>query len=83
MVKATKSVPAVAYYRMSSKKQDKSIDAQRTEVEKLAEKDGYRIIRWKPYVDEGISGAESEKRPGFQRLIQDATERDDFEVILC
>ena len=74
---------AVAYYRMSSKKQDKSIPAQRSEVEKYALANGYTIIRWEPYVDEGISGSESEKREGFQRLMRDATERSDFEVILC
>src|SRR6185295_282954 len=73
----------VAYYRMSSKKQDKSIAGQRAEVEKLAAADGYQIIRWEQYVDEGISGSESEKREGFLRLMKDATTRRDFEVILC
>lgn len=77
-----RSVAAVAYYRMSSKKQDKSIPAQRAEVEKFAKANGYKIIRWEPYVDEGISGSESETRGGFSRLIEDATTAGDFGVIL-
>jgi site-specific DNA recombinase len=85
MIRAVNSkatMTAVAYYRMSSKKQDTSIPAQRVEVERYAEQHGYNIIRWKPYVDEGISGSESEKREGFQRLIADAT-KGEFQVILC
>ena len=85
MIRAAKhnSIPAVAYYRMSSKKQDTSIPAKRVEVERYAEANGYDIVRWKPYVDEGISGSESEKREGFQRLMNDAATMNDFEVILC
>ncbi len=74
-------IPAVAYYRMSSKKQDKSIAAQRVEVEQYAAANGYQILR--PYVDEGISGSESEKREGFQQLMHDATTKGDFRAILC
>src|SRR4051812_9889989 len=81
--KASTTTPAVAYYRMSSKKQDKSIPAQRVEVERFAKANGYHILRWEPYIDEGISGSESDKREGFQRLMRDATDRGDFRVILC
>src|SRR5437899_4841553 len=56
---------AVAYLRMSDKKQDKSIPAQKAEIEKYAAAHGYQIVRW--YRDEGISGAEGRKRAGFQQ----------------
>ena len=73
-------VPAVAYLRMSDKKQDKSIPAQKDEIEKYAAAKGYRVIRW--YRDDGISGAETVKRAGFQALILDAQQNRDFEVII-
>ncbi|MCH7751368.1 MAG: recombinase family protein, partial [Planctomycetes bacterium] len=76
---ATK-IPAVAYIRMSSDKQEDSPQQQREEIEALAA-GKYRIVRW--YQDDGISGAESAKRTGFQRLITDATDRADFAAILC
>ena len=60
------AITAVAYYRMSSDKQEASIGDQRTAVEKYARERGYRILR--EYVDEGISGWKSEQRKGFQRL---------------
>jgi DNA invertase Pin-like site-specific DNA recombinase len=75
------SIPAVAYYRMSTDKQEASIPAQRTEVEAYAAKHGYHIIR--EYLDEGISGDATEKRSGFQQMRRDAQERGDFRVILC
>src|SRR5262245_44187510 len=83
MIRAKKTtlVPAVGYLRMSSMKQDTSIPAQRVEVERYAEAHGYQILRW--YTDEGISGSESDRRDGFQRLMQDASTKQDFQVILC
>ena len=75
-----KGIPSVAYYRMSSDKQETSIPDQRTAVEKFAEANGYRID-WE-YADEGISGDATEKRVGFQRMIADAA-NGGFEVILC
>jgi DNA invertase Pin-like site-specific DNA recombinase len=74
-------VPAVAYYRMSTDRQDKSIDGQRVEVERYASKHGYVIIR--EYLDEAISGDNTEKRIAFQRMIADAADRGDFQAILC
>ena len=75
-----KGIPSVAYYRMSSDKQETSIPDQRTAVEKFAEANGYRID-WE-YADEGISGDATEKRVGFQRMIADAADGE-FEAILC
>jgi DNA invertase Pin-like site-specific DNA recombinase len=71
---------AVLYLRMSSAKQDKSIDAQRDELLKLAKRKGYRVVR--EYLDEAISGDDTEKRDGFLRLRQDCENGPDFSIIL-
>ena len=63
-------IPAVAYMRMSSDKQETSPKQQRDAIEACAEQRGYRITDW--YVDEGISGDATEKRLQFQRMISDA-----------
>jgi site-specific DNA recombinase len=73
--------PVVAYYRMSDERQERSIADQRAEVTAFAAKHGYQIIR--EYKDEAISGDETEKRHDFQRMMKDATELGDFEVVLC
>jgi len=75
-------VPAVAYLRASSDKQDTSCDDQLAEVKKYAAKNGYKLLRWKEYTDDGISGDDMD-RPGFQRLIRDAARLHDFDVVLC
>jgi DNA invertase Pin-like site-specific DNA recombinase len=73
--------PGVAYLRMSSEPQEASIEQQRAELAKLAEKHGYKIIR--EYVDEGGSGSkETEKRTGFLKMIGDSHDRE-FRAILC
>ena len=72
--------PAVAYYRMSSDRQETSIRDQREAVEKYAADNGYRIIG--DYVDEGISGWKTEQRKAFSQLIQDAP-NGDFQAVLC
>ncbi|MBA3315282.1 MAG: recombinase family protein [Planctomycetaceae bacterium] len=71
MVKAA-STPAVGYIRMSSDKQEASPARQRSEIVKLAEHGGYRIIAW--YEDHGLTGTQSLNRPEFQRLLKDAAE---------
>ena len=73
-------VPAVAYIRMSSDKQEASPEQQKAEILKLAEREGYHIIRW--YQDDGIAGWK-EEREGFQRLIGDVDRRGDFQAVLC
>ena len=72
---------AVAYYRMSSDRQETSIPDQRDAVHDYAKKHNLTIIR--QYQDEGISGDATEKRHEFQRMLQEATELRDFEVVLC
>src|SRR5262245_54980906 len=71
---------AVAYYRMSSDKQETSIADQRTAVEEYAAAHNYNIVR--EYLDEGITGWKAEQRKGFQRLIEDANSRE-FQAVLC
>ena len=78
--KATVLTPAVAYIRMSSRKQDASPEQQRQEAGKLATLHNCHIIR--EYSDEGISG-DNAKRPGFQAMIHDAVEKRDFAAIVC
>ncbi len=73
-------IPAVGYIRMSSDRQEASPEQQRAEILKLAEGEGYHIIRW--YQDNGIAGWK-EDREGFQRLIADVEERGDFQAVLC
>ena len=78
---STKGIPVVAYYRMSTDRQDTSIDQQRREVEQLAKKRGLNIIR--DYIDEGISGDDTEKRLSFLRMRDDAQGKGDFEHVVC
>jgi DNA invertase Pin-like site-specific DNA recombinase len=72
---------AIAYYRMSTDRQEASIPQQREAVEAYARQHGYHILR--EYRDEGVSGDANEKRLGFQKLIQDAQEKKDFAAVLC
>jgi len=53
-------INAVAYVRMSSNKQEASPKQQLEEIEKLAEREGYQVIRW--YSDDAISGDATERR---------------------
>ncbi len=62
-------IEAVAYYRMSTDRQDKSIPEQREMLQPWAADNGYLIVA--EYVDEGISGDKS--RPNFQQLVDDSS----------
>ncbi len=73
--------PAVAYYRMSSDKQETSIADQRDAVEEYAQQNNHQIVR--EYIDEGISGDKTEKRISFLQMLYDAEHTCDFDVILC
>jgi DNA invertase Pin-like site-specific DNA recombinase len=73
------SLPAVAYYRRSTDRQEASIDDQRKAVERYAAEKGYKILR--PYVDDGISGDDTAKRDEFRQMLTDAR-GGDFKAIL-
>src|SRR5262245_56991346 len=81
MASAATPLRAAAYYRMSTLRQEDSVERQQSQVVPYAERMGYALAG-EPYVDEGIAGNEIERRPAFQRLLRDA-QRGLFEVILC
>ncbi len=73
-------IPAVAYLRRSTTKQDTSLDDQRCEIERFAAAKCFSIVRL--YVD-SISGATGDERPEFLRMVEDAETKHDFSVVLC
>jgi DNA invertase Pin-like site-specific DNA recombinase len=73
-------VPAAGYIRMSTDQQQDSPARQRNDIEALAERGGFRIIRW--YEDHGLTGTESSKRKDFQKLLVDAKARTFGAVLL-
>jgi site-specific DNA recombinase len=75
------AIPAVAYYRMSSDRQEASVPEQRAAVQAYAAKHHFQIVR--EYEDLGISGDDTEARKGFQAMLRDAKEQGDFQAILC
>jgi DNA invertase Pin-like site-specific DNA recombinase len=75
-----RKVPAAAYVRMSSDKQDSSPDQQREHISKLADRNNCVIVRW--YEDLAVSGNDILRRADFRRMISDAASGV-FETILC
>jgi len=62
-------IPAVRYMRMSTEKQEYSIEHQRDHMDKFAGKYGFGINH--DYIEPGISGVTSEDRPQFLQMIDD------------
>jgi DNA invertase Pin-like site-specific DNA recombinase len=83
MSNAPQSQPvlAVGYVRRSTDKQEASIEDQTAAVAAFAADRGYAVLRW--YTDDGVSGDDTERRHGFQRMLADAQARRDFGVIIC
>ena len=87
MVKSSKAavpdglIPAAAYIRMSSSKQEASPAQQRDEVAKLAAKHGCYIVT--EFFDDAISGDDTPHRKGFQAMHQAACNGGGFKVIFC
>lgn len=67
------------YMRMSTDKQDNSIESQEEALIKYAKTN--RLIIVEKYIDEGISGREALKRPAFLKMI-DESEKKIFEAVL-
>lgn len=61
---------AVAYVRMSTDKQDYSINSQKRTILEYAKNKKYNIIKF--FEDSGISGREAEKRPAFMEMIEES-----------
>lgn len=72
--------PSVGYLRRSTEKQEQSLTDQRREIERYAEANGYRIVRW--YQDDGISGDDTKRRAGFQDMHRDACNGRNFDAII-
>jgi len=74
------AIRVVLYLRMSSERQEDSIDRQQDELLRYATRLGYRILG--EYRDEAISGDKTDRRSGFLAL-RDAAERGEFDVVLA
>ena len=70
----------VIYLRMSTDKQDTSIAQQKESLLRHAERAGYTVAG--EYRDEGISGDDTRKRKGFQKMIREVT-TSGIDRILC
>ena len=68
------------YLRMSTDQQEQSISAQRDELHRYAKRQGYVITD--EYIDEAISGDNTQKRAGFLRMRDDAVSGK-FSLVLC
>ena len=80
-VGSTHFKPAIGYLRRSTDRQEQSIGDQRRVIEGYAANNGYDVLDY--YIDDAISGASSEDRASFLRLIQDAKQRDcPFQFVL-
>ncbi len=69
----------VALYLRVSTKKGQSVENQRRELEAVAKQSAWRVVA--VYQDAGVSGAKGrDKRPGFDRLLKEATRRQ-FDMI--
>ena len=70
---------AVAYMRMSTDRQEHSLESQERLINEYAKQNNYIIQHF--YIDEGISGRNAEKRPQFLQMIDDSSKKY-FEYVL-
>lgn len=73
--------PAAGYLRRSTTKQEQSLDGQQEAIQTFAKAEGFTILRW--YTDDGISGSTGDERPEFQRMIEDARGKQDFQAVIA
>jgi DNA invertase Pin-like site-specific DNA recombinase len=80
-----KQLRGVAYWRMSTDNQDKSIPQQQAEMLPKAKLEGALIVR--EFKDEGISGGGMNKRDAFLEMVayceQAAREGEPVDVVVC
>lgn len=78
---STERIKACVYLRMSTDRQDTSIEIQTKRLLELAEREGYEIIQW--FKDEGRSGSkDTRKRVDWLKMLASAPTAE-WEVILC
>lgn len=65
----TNARPAAQYLRMSTDTQEFSIENQKAEIKRYADRLGYRIVR--TYCDAGKTGLTLKYRPGLKELLKD------------
>ena len=70
---------AVTYMRMSTDRQEYSIDSQERLIRSYAKQNHFSILR--DYIDAGISGRTAEKRPQFLQMIEDSA-KGEFDYVL-
>src|SRR5262249_12065271 len=73
------TVKAVGYYRVSTTKQEASIDEQREWARRAAVSHGLDVLR--EFADEGIPGSETEKRSGLTDLMRFCEDRGDISAV--
>ncbi len=72
-VRSESLLPAAAYIRMSGHKQERSPAQQKSEIVKLAAREGCRIDHW--FQDDAITGDSGPlERPDFRRMLEAAQE---------
>src|SRR3954454_1780176 len=74
------SIPAIAYYRMSTHRQDAGVPDQRAAVEKLARDRGYEIVGADK--DERSSGDDAKRRAGGRKVLTDVGRPGDVRAVL-
>src|SRR2546427_2348192 len=78
---------AAIYARKSTEQNDvgeeaRSVARQIDHAKKYAEKKGWTVVDEHVYTDDGISGAEFERRPGFVRLMNALKPKPPFDVLI-
>ncbi|HLX84396.1 MAG TPA: recombinase family protein [Terriglobales bacterium] len=63
------SIPAAQYLRMSTDRQEYSLDCQRAGIATFAQQHGFEVCQ--TYCDEARSGLDLERRAGLSQLLQD------------